>query len=101
LDFATTELITNSWGLNNSEMFASATLARPWKAGKMIHVEKPTFKDVYESQVNAKQKLSDFLQNTDRLPKELLFVGRNLKYNAFNIAAFEPITSYWVLLLTE
>jgi aarF domain-containing kinase len=79
LDIDTTRIITESWGLENAEIFASATLARPWKSGKAIHVEKVTAKDIYDSQVDAKRKVSEFLKNTDKLPKELIFVGRNLK----------------------
>jgi aarF domain-containing kinase len=35
-------------------------------------------RDIYALQVNAKDKVKQFLKNTDRLPKELIFIGRNL-----------------------
>ena len=77
MDTETTKAITSEWGITHTDMFASATIARPWQAGKRIK-EKPTLQDLYESQLRAKSRIQEFLAESDRLPKELLFVGRNL-----------------------
>jgi aarF domain-containing kinase len=74
-----TRSVTESWGIKNPTVFASATLARPWKSGKALHIEQTTIQDIYESQVNAKDQVSKFLKDSQNLPKELIFVGRNLK----------------------
>jgi aarF domain-containing kinase len=79
LDMDLTRSVTESWGIKNPTVFASATLARPWKSGKALHIEQTTIQDIYESQVNAKDQVSKFLKDSQNLPKELIFVGRNLK----------------------
>ncbi|KAJ3320252.1 hypothetical protein HDV06_005396 [Boothiomyces sp. JEL0866] len=78
LDTETSSRIAKSWGIGDLNVIASATLARPWKAGKPIHSTKTTITDIFEAQKNTKNRLSNFLKNTESLPKELIFVGRNL-----------------------
>ncbi|KAI8897082.1 ABC1 family-domain-containing protein [Globomyces pollinis-pini] len=71
--------IVQKWGIGDAQMFASATLARPWRMGKAVHMNQTTtINDVYESHQAAKTKMVNFLKNTETLPKELIFVGRNL-----------------------
>ncbi|KAJ3270867.1 hypothetical protein HDV01_007338 [Terramyces sp. JEL0728] len=78
LDIETSSRIAKSWGIGDLNVIATATLARPWKAGKPIHSTKITITDIFEAQKNSKNRLSKFLKNTQTLPKELIFVGRNL-----------------------
>lgn len=81
LDLNTLNKIATSWGISDTQSFASATLQRPWKmTSTPLHLQtlKYTVQDIYEMQINAKDKVSDFLKNTDKLPKELIFIGRNL-----------------------
>jgi aarF domain-containing kinase len=80
MDYDLTQSITEQWGIYNPQVFASATLARPWKKGKAIHIEQTKIRDIYESQMEAKKQVMKFLQDTEKIPKELIFVGRNLKY---------------------
>jgi aarF domain-containing kinase len=79
MDYDLTKTITEGWGIHNPQMFATATLARPWKKGKAMHIEGTKLRDVYESQMEAKKQVVKFLQDTEKIPKELIFVGRNLK----------------------
>jgi aarF domain-containing kinase len=79
MDYDTTKSISESWGIHNTQVFATATLARPWKQGKAIHIQGTQLRDVYESHMEAKKQVMKFLQDTEKIPKELIFVGRNLK----------------------
>lgn len=79
LDIDASSRIAKSWGIEDLNVIATATLARPWRAGKPIHSTKTTITDLFEAQKNSKNRLSKFLKNTESLPKELIFVGRNLK----------------------
>ncbi|KAJ3117970.1 hypothetical protein HDU96_004646 [Phlyctochytrium bullatum] len=75
------EEITRQWGIQDVKGFASATLQRPWMPGTALHIgEMGSIKDAYEMHLDAKEraKQGKFLGNTDRLPKELIFIGRNL-----------------------
>jgi aarF domain-containing kinase len=77
LDSKNLSLIANEWGIPDISLFATATLARPWSL-KKSPVSKVNLADVYQSQQQAKTKLVSFLENADRIPRELMFVGRNL-----------------------
>jgi aarF domain-containing kinase len=71
--------ITKSWGIGDMQMFASATLQRPWKPGQILHVgQSYSMKDIYEMQVSAKERVVQFLSDTKLIPQELIFIGRNL-----------------------
>ncbi|CBQ70632.1 conserved hypothetical protein [Sporisorium reilianum SRZ2] len=85
LDLKTLDEITVSWGMGegSSELFASATLLRPWSKPKSkeeqgrqgAHARKTDL----ELQREMKEKLKSFLVHTELLPKELLFVGRSMR----------------------
>uniref|UniRef100_V5GJP8 Putative mitochondrial chaperonin n=1 Tax=Kalmanozyma brasiliensis (strain GHG001) TaxID=1365824 RepID=V5GJP8_KALBG len=85
LDLKTLDEITVSWGMGEgaSELFASATLLRPWSKPKDkgeankegAHAKKTDL----ELQREMKEKLKSFLVHTELLPKELLFVGRSMR----------------------
>lgn len=84
LDLKTLDEITVSWGMGegSSELFASATLLRPWSKPKKKGEETEGAhkrKTDLELQREMKEKLKSFLVHTELLPKELLFVGRSMR----------------------
>ncbi|TKY84901.1 hypothetical protein EX895_005981 [Sporisorium graminicola] len=85
LDLKTLDEITVSWGMGegSSELFASATLLRPWSKPKSRDESGKqgghTRKTDLELQREMKEKLKSFLVHTELLPKELLFVGRSMR----------------------
>ncbi|KAI8905149.1 ABC1 family-domain-containing protein [Gorgonomyces haynaldii] len=78
LDLAKLDSIAASWGLPDVAMFATATLARPWKRNQRLVGQKVNMTDAYEAHSRAKARMVEFLQASDKLPKELIFIGRNL-----------------------
>jgi aarF domain-containing kinase len=72
--------ITRSWGIHDVDLFASATLMRPFSSTKTpLHLgQKVTKTDVYEMQMAAKARAQKFFQDTHLLPRELILVGRNM-----------------------
>jgi aarF domain-containing kinase len=84
-DQATITSITSSWGFGAPDLFASATLLRPVQYGKKkkgspADAEKPPAQLTnYEIGVRMKEKLRSFLTDTDKMPKELVFIGRNMR----------------------
>jgi aarF domain-containing kinase len=78
--------VTEEWGIGTPDLFASATLLRPVhlkngngnggaKQGEVV--EKL---DQYEQSVRMKARLKAFLTDTDKWPKELIFLGRNMRF---------------------
>lgn len=78
LDYGAVTRITRAWGFGAPDMFASATLLRPvrFPAGGAAAAEPLS---EYELGVRMKQKMRDFLADTDAMPKELVFIGRNMR----------------------
>ncbi|KAI8610359.1 ABC1 family-domain-containing protein [Chytriomyces sp. MP71] len=97
-DIKTVEEIVARWGISDVQLFAIGTLQKPWTQQKGI--EGSTVKDVFSSTTQGRQELSDdpevrkkqlydmqlkmkerakkYLSDTDKVPRELIFVGRNL-----------------------
>lgn len=94
-DWDTIKNVTESWGVGEAGLFASAVLMRPVKmgpigSGSSPHTEKSiginggtgdagTELNPYEQSVRMKQRLKRFLVDTDKMPKELIFIGRNMR----------------------
>ena len=80
LDMVTLKKIATEWGINDIDIFASATLQRPFDSGTVVHLGKQTItrKDIYKMQLVTKERVKNFLADTEKIPKELIFVGRNL-----------------------
>jgi len=91
-DWDTIRNITESWGVGEAGLFASAVLMRPVKMGngssprteKSIRVSGATGDagaelNAYEQSVRMKERLKRFLIDTDKMPKELIFLGRNMR----------------------
>ena len=86
LDLKAIGEVTAEWGIGEPKMFASATLMRPLssftdkKDEEAVKFEK-RFAEMndYERSVVMKERLKNFLVDQDRMPKELIFIGRNLR----------------------
>ncbi|PKS09213.1 hypothetical protein jhhlp_003827 [Lomentospora prolificans] len=76
--------ITEQWGIRASEVFASATLMRPYEGEetkkflKELEGKSPSEKQFLMHQ-KMKASLKDFLADEDKWPKELIFIGRNMR----------------------
>ncbi|TPX50184.1 hypothetical protein SeLEV6574_g01020 [Synchytrium endobioticum] len=78
-DLSTMERIAQTWGISDVQMLASSTLQRPWKPGQAVYADPTTsMKDIYEMQVQAKARVKHFMKEIELLPKEIIFIGRNM-----------------------
>ncbi|RKP18633.1 ABC1-domain-containing protein [Rozella allomycis CSF55] len=78
-DIDSLQSVATKWGIGNVQLFASVTLQKPWKPGKSLLINsKSNAPEVAEMASMMKQKLKSFLTTSELLPKELIFVGRNL-----------------------
>lgn len=86
-DFNTVKGVSEMWGIGAPDLFASATLLRPVKLGKggetmngngVVGENGEKLSD-YEASVLMKAKLKSFLTDTDKMPKALIFLGRNMR----------------------
>ncbi|KAJ5266595.1 hypothetical protein N7478_009403 [Penicillium angulare] len=78
--------IAKGWGINNPEVFASATLMRPYRGGenqfqrgidKLSKAERQ--ERHYEMQQQARRAIREMLGDETKWPQELIFIGRNLR----------------------
>lgn len=72
--------ISKNWGMSDLQIFASATLQKTWIPGKAAHISQNPSKLVrsIHSAEKAKERLRSFLSETELIPKELIFIGRNM-----------------------
>ena len=84
-DNETINSIATEWGIGNSDLFASATLLKPYQGGTK---EVATIvggaraggpKTAYEANQRMREKIAEFIVNQDQMPRELVFIGRNLR----------------------
>ncbi|KAF9898649.1 hypothetical protein BX616_003769 [Lobosporangium transversale] len=81
LDKQTIADICQLWGVGDSQMMANATLLKPYNMDRSPNIKPSTntsVLDAYEIQMKLKTSLKDFLVNSELLPKELIFIGRNM-----------------------
>ena len=83
--------IVTSWGINNPDIFASATLMRPYQGGDMStsgeirragssqQSKKEEAERAYEMQQKMRKGISEILGDETKWPRELIFLGRNLR----------------------
>jgi len=71
--------ITHQWGVRNSEVFVSGQTMRPFSSKRDIKSE-VTKQDLLEMQLKFKADLKDIIKDTSALPKEIVFVNRNMNY---------------------
>ncbi|KAL4076564.1 ABC1 family-domain-containing protein [Scleroderma yunnanense] len=106
-DWDTVERTTKSWGIGTPDIFASATLMRPvrFRSKRETISGENDFENgtmnQYEQSVRMKERLRGFLLDTDKLPKQLIFLGRNMRIvQGNNQVLGSPvnrikITGYW------
>ena len=86
-DNATLSTITSAWGVKAPDLFASATLMKPYEGGdgttkNRITDElkgKTASERHYEVQERMRQGIRDVLSEEENFPRELLFIGRNMR----------------------
>lgn len=85
-DNATIERVTSQWGIKGADFFASATLMRPYEGGSgstrdaLVDLDGKTAAERHHAmEQKMKQGLRDMLADEDKWPKELLFIGRNMR----------------------
>ena len=79
--------IVKSWGINNADIFASATLMRPYTGGdnttsgsiKKGLSGKDEQERAFEMQQKMRKGISEILADETKWPRELIFIGRNLR----------------------
>ncbi|CAO3684539.1 unnamed protein product [Umbelopsis vinacea] len=94
LDIKTLDEICTQWGINDSNMFASITLQKPYMPSKAPHLSASnvSFQDAYEMQMSMKSRIRNFLANQALFPRELIFVSRNMNIvRANNKAMGSPV----------
>lgn len=84
MDFPTIRGIAVDWGIGTPDIFASATLMRPVNFGAKDPEAAKRAKEMedmsqYDRSVVMKERLKGFLTDTDKMPKELIFIGRNMR----------------------
>ncbi|KAH9824856.1 ABC1 family-domain-containing protein [Melampsora americana] len=84
LDTDSIQRIASGWGIANSELFASATLLRPFKSSKHSRplkagtpIDAPLTS--YEKDLKIKDTLVGMLQNQKLIPNELIFIVRSMR----------------------
>lgn len=86
-DNKTITKVTDEWGIKAADFFASATLLRPYEGGdsstkngimKGLEGATPAERH-YEIQKRMKQGIRDILADEEKWPKELIFIGRNMR----------------------
>lgn len=86
-DNETLSEITSAWGVKAPDLFASATLMRPYEGGDSSTKERITgeLKGLtpaerhYEVQERMRQGIREVLSEEENFPRELLFIGRNMR----------------------
>ncbi|CAG5178121.1 uncharacterized protein ALTATR162_LOCUS8545 [Alternaria atra] len=81
------EEIVSSWGVKHADIFASATLMRPYQGGdnsvaavlKSERKGKDQAERAFEMQAKGRDAIKLILGDDAKFPRELLFIGRNLR----------------------
>jgi aarF domain-containing kinase len=86
-DNETIQEIATSWGVGHADVFASATLMRPYKGGdnsvmnelKKDMKGKDQAERAFEMQSKGRDAIKAMLADDKKWPQELIFIGRNLR----------------------
>lgn len=86
-DNATLKEVTNAWGVKAPDLFASATLMRPYEGGDKSTMGRITgelkgktaSERHYEVQERMRQGIREVLSQEEKFPRELMFIGRNMR----------------------
>ncbi|CAF3498876.1 unnamed protein product [Fusarium graminearum] len=86
-DNKTISRVTDAWGIKAADLFASATLLRPYEGGdgrtrngimKGLEGKTPAERH-YAMQQRMKQGIREILADEEKWPQELIFIGRNMR----------------------
>jgi aarF domain-containing kinase len=92
MDLSTLFRVAGQWGIGAPDLFASSVLLKPVSIGNNNKdkngdtkgkEQQPKQLSQYDASMQLKGKLKTFLVDTDKMPKELIFVGRNMRYDFF------------------
>ena len=85
-DNTTLKEVVSSWGVNNPDIFASATLMRPYEGGDRSTAsrikglsEGEKKKRQFEMQQAMRKGIKEVLGDEKKWPRELIFIGRNMR----------------------
>ena len=79
-DNSTLNRIASEWGVEFPEILASATLLSPYRGAPPPDPERlADADDSYKAQLAIRDKLRNFLSDTEKIPLELIFLGRNMR----------------------
>jgi aarF domain-containing kinase len=79
-DNKTLNKISADWGVEFPEILASGTLLSPYKGAPPPDLDHlADADDAYKAQLAIRDKLRNFLSDTEKIPLELLFLGRNMR----------------------
>lgn len=85
-DNKTIKRIVTGWGINSADIFASATLMRPYTGGdgsfgKELHnlTQQERRAREYNMQMHMRKSVRQVLGDETKWPQELIFIGRNLR----------------------
>lgn len=85
-DNKTLKEVVSQWGVNNADIFASATLMRPYEGGDHTVAqrikgisEQEKKKRHYEMQQAMRKGVKEILGDEEKWPRELIFIGRNMR----------------------
>lgn len=93
MEFDIIKGVAEEWGIGTPDLFASATLMKPVRFGPQKDADEFDGLSQYERSVLIKERLRRFLTDTDKMPKELVFIGRNMR-SVYGILWHVPITQY-------
>jgi aarF domain-containing kinase len=81
MDFNVIKDVATEWGIGAPDFFASAQLMRPVKFTDPDNPDSVPVEEMDDYQRNLwmKEKLKNYLTDTDKMPKELVFIGRNIR----------------------
>ncbi|KAL8673317.1 MAG: hypothetical protein Q9168_002241 [Polycauliona sp. 1 TL-2023] len=79
--------IVKGWGIKNPDVFASATLMRPYTGGdgstsqglKRTMSAKEQQERTFEMQQQSRKAVREMLADEEKWPRELIFIGRNMR----------------------
>ncbi len=86
-DNDTIQEIVSSWGIRHADIFASATLMRPYQGGDQSVIKelkkeskgKDQAERAFEMQAKGRDAIKLILGDDTKWPRELIFIGRNLR----------------------
>jgi aarF domain-containing kinase len=72
--------IATEWGVQFPDMLASATLLSPYKGAPPPDLDNlKDADDAFKAQLAIRDRLRNFLSDTEKIPLELVFLGRNMR----------------------